>query len=664
VVLAWLALTTATRSQTAGAAAEPPPGLRVYDDAMRCVASWAADHPDLVRLTTIGTSAEGRPLTVARIAANERDGAPEMYLGGGIHGSEGSESDALWMVERLLERADEPAVRRLLESRVLWVQPVVNPDGVVAHERRNARGVDLNRNFGGRWRPGASGSNNPGPEPFSEPESRAVRDFLRSRPGLRAYLDLHRSASLVIAPTTTDEDGVVNEAVATAWQELDAAMGGITSVRNPTPLHFWQLHGLTIDWVWSELGVVAFTWELKDSPRPVPTDDDPRWKGLLHLLEKAGGYPRAARGAVTFDFDESWREVVAAFREQCTQQRVVGASLMFVRGAAVIGACAFGDADRAGGRAIDEHTIYHWASITKTFTGITVMQLIDRGRLRLDQPIVELVPELREVHDPFGPIEAITIRHLMSHAAGFRGPTWPWGGSEPWHPHEPTRFAQLVAMMPYTAIEFAPGSRYAYSNLGIVFLGRAIEKLTGEDYEVHVDKNVLRPLGMTRSYFDRTPYHLERHRSHGYGVRGQEVEHLGPDFDTGVTVSNGGLNAPLPDMARYLAFLLGAVEPGSDASHVLARSSLEEMWHPVLPTTPNAPAGADQMGLTFFVQERSGSRFVSHTGGQRSFVTFFYVHPASGTGALGAFNTGSAGPVMAKTRSLCIDKLSLPMRKS
>lgn len=186
-----------------------------------------------------------------------------------------------------------------------------------------------------------------------------------------------------------------------------------------------------------------------------------------------------------------------------------------------------------------------------------------------------------------------------------------------------------------------------------------IEQLTGEDYEVYVEKNLLRPLGMNRGYFDLTPYHLQRHRAHSYELRGQDAADLGADFDTGVTVSNGGLNAPLPDMARYLAFLLGAVPEGSDAAGVLARASLDEMWQPVLPVG----SGGEQIGLTFFLHERGGTRFVTHTGGQRSFVTFFYVHPASRTGALGAFNTSTAGPVMAKVRSLCMEKLSLPMGK-
>jgi CubicO group peptidase (beta-lactamase class C family) len=366
-----------------------------------------------------------------------------------------------------------------------------------------------------------------------------------------------------------------------------------------------------------------------------------------------------------FAFEPAWAQVVASFRDGCVQAGVVGASLAFVEGDHVRGSVVFGQADRAGGRAVDGDTIFHWASITKTFTGIAVLQQRDRGALRLDQPIVELVPELRAVHSPHAPIEAVTVRHLLTHSGGFRAATWPWGGDRDWHPHEPVHWDQLVAMLPYTEVQFVPGTRFAYSNPGIVFLGRALERLRGEDWEVLVDKNVLRPLGMHRSYFDVTPYHLQRHRSHGYepvagGEAGAELVDTGPDFDTGVTVSNGGLNAPVSDLVRYLTFLLGAVPEGSDARGVLARASLEEMWQPVLPTRAD---GGEQIGLTFFVQERGGTRFVTHTGGQRGFVSFVYVHPASNTGAVAAFNTGTAGPVMQRVRTACMESLSLPIAR-
>ena len=321
---------------------------------------------------------------------------------------------------------------------------------------------------------------------------------------------------------------------------------------------------------------------------------------------------------------------------------------MFVHRGEVAGDCYYGLADRAAGRAVDERTIYHWASITKTLTGIALLQLRDRGLLSLEDPIVRYVPELKVVHNPFGSMEDVTLRHLLSHSSGFRTSTWPWGGKS-WQPHEPTAWSQIVAMLPYTEIRFEPGSRYSYSNPGIIFLGRVIELLTGDDYEVYVQKNILTPLGMRDSYFDGTPYHLLRHRSDNYTVRGEEIIANGLDFDTGITTSNGGLNGPLTDMVKYLAFLTGDMgEPGRS---VLRRSSLEEMWKPL--QSAGALDGIEtSMGLTFFVLRAGERRYLGHTGGQKSFVSFIYFHPESRAAAVAAFNTLGAADGKPHTRAI------------
>lgn len=361
-----------------------------------------------------------------------------------------------------------------------------------------------------------------------------------------------------------------------------------------------------------------------------------RWVAMATavLAPVGGGVAQAPEG-----FDEAWRDVREVFTGTLEREGIVGGSLAFVSGGRLLALETFGLADLETARSVDEGTIYHWASITKTFTGIAVMQLRDRGLLDLDDPIVRYLPELRRVHNPFGSMEDITLRHLMSHSAGFRGATWPWGGGAPWHPHEPTEWEQLVAMLPYTEILFEPGSRYQYSNPGIVFLGRAIEVITGEPYETYVDKNVLRPLGMSRSYFDRTPYHLLAHRSNNYYVTGGEIEANGLDFDTGITVSNGGLNAPVTDMAAYLGLLAGArPDAAGEAVPVVSPASLREMWEPLHEVPEDGPV-ASWMGLTFFVLEHEGLRVIGHTGGQKGFVSFFYLDPESGAGAVAAFNT-------------------------
>lgn len=317
---------------------------------------------------------------------------------------------------------------------------------------------------------------------------------------------------------------------------------------------------------------------------------------------------------------------------------IVGSRVAVVQDGREIFSDSVGLADIARRHAVDDGTIFHWASITKTFTAVAVMQLRDRGLLALDDPVVKYIPELRLVHDPYGDVADITIRHLMTHSAGFRNPTWPWGGDKPWHPFEPTEWSQLVAMFPYTEVEFKPGSRHSYSNPGIIFLGRIIEKLTGDDYEVYIDKNVFKPLEMYRSYFDATPYHLLPHRSASYYVENGETKPARFDADTGITVSNGGLNAPIGDMEKYLAFLLG--DPARQAVYdgVLKRQSLEEMFVPQLPVVAE---GSDRtsIGLNFFVEDREGYRLIGHGGDQNGFIAHFYVCPALRAGYVVAFNT-------------------------
>jgi len=334
-----------------------------------------------------------------------------------------------------------------------------------------------------------------------------------------------------------------------------------------------------------------------------------------------------------------WREATTAFDQYVRSDSIVGASLVYFVDGRIVAEHDMGWQDRDAQVPADSNTIWHWGSITKTLTGIAIMQLRDRGRLRLTDPIVRYVPELRKVHDPYGDVSEITIGMLMSHAAGFRNSTWPWGGDQPWQPFEPTDWSQLVAMMPYTEILFPPGSKYSYSNPGIIFLGRTIEGLTDDDFEVYMEKNVLRPLDMRSAYYDITPYHLLEYRSNNYTMVDGSPKANGLDFDTGITTSNGGLNASLPDMVKYLQFLVGAPGLSVDARNVLARSSLEEMWRPVLPL---APGSADSIGRSYFIYHRNGLRLLGHTGSQAAFRSFFYLDPVSRTGVIAAFNTAPA----------------------
>jgi CubicO group peptidase (beta-lactamase class C family) len=324
---------------------------------------------------------------------------------------------------------------------------------------------------------------------------------------------------------------------------------------------------------------------------------------------------------------------------------ILGSSLALVRNGQVVLRDDYGVQSRSPDVAVDDNTAYHWASCTKTFTGIAIMQLRDRGLLSLDDPLIKYIPELAAVHDPFGPISNVTIRHVMSHSGGFRDATWPWHDDDKaWQPFEPTQWSQLVAMMPYTEVAFAPSSRFSYSNLGVVFLGEIIERLSGDPYQVYMEKNVLRPLGMTRSYFDRSPYSLLRYRSHSWDLKAGKLSEDPFDFNTGITRSNGGLNAPVSDMLKYLGFLLGDAAKDVDYGMVLKRSSLEEMWKPFLPVAPDddfqSRAGAhDEVTTSFFVHTDGALKLVGHAGWQNGFRSHFYIDPKTRSAYIVAYNT-------------------------
>jgi CubicO group peptidase (beta-lactamase class C family) len=312
----------------------------------------------------------------------------------------------------------------------------------------------------------------------------------------------------------------------------------------------------------------------------------------------------------------------------------------------------FGEARQTTHQPIDAETSWNWASITKTMTAIAILQLRDRGKLSLDDPAVRYVPELRQVHDDFGAIDAITIRELLTHSAGFRNPTWPWDCDDTsncdWQPFEPTQWTQIAAMLPYTHIAFAPGTRWSYSNLGYVFLGQIIQRLSGDDFEVYIDKNILKPLGMNHSYFDRSPYFLESHVSASYLRAGEKLTEQPFNFDTGITTSNSGLKAPIADMEKYLRFLIG--DPTNPVYEiVLKRSSLEEAWNGAVSVSePDKPAtpytqGAPKMGLGFFVMSLDGHRYVYHDGDQGGFSSEMLIDPARHTASILVVNTTDTG---------------------
>src|SRR5690606_4335179 len=247
-----------------------------------------------------------------------------------------------------------------------------------------------------------------------------------------------------------------------------------------------------------------------------------------------------------------------------------------------------------------------------------------------------------------------------------RNGTWPWRNNKPWEPFEPTEWSQLVAMFPFTEVFFEPGTKYSYSNPGIIYLGRVIEEVSGESYETYIDKNILRPLGMHDSYFDTTPPHLLSRRSHSYYIRDGKRTEGRFDADTGITVSNSGLNSPIPDMVKYLNFLIGDPKRQKDYDLVLTRATLEEMWQPQLPAETDAngnPGFTTDIGLIYFIDERNGRKLIGHGGDQNGFISYLEFDPAARSASLMVMNTDVAYAPNTPANDTVVHRLRTMVRK-
>jgi CubicO group peptidase (beta-lactamase class C family) len=171
--------------------------------------------------------------------------------------------------------------------------------------------------------------------------------------------------------------------------------------------------------------------------------------------------------------------------------KVPGLAYGVVRDGQLIHSRGLGTVRVGEDRSPDAGSVFRIASMTKSFTAATILLLRDEGRLRLDDPVGQVVPELVDLRGPTADSPVITIRHLLTMTAGF--PTDdPWGDRQ--QGLDLDRFADLLR--DGISFAWAPGMRFEYSNLGYGILGRIITNVAGREYREVVRDRFLEPLGM------------------------------------------------------------------------------------------------------------------------------------------------------------------------
>ena len=158
-----------------------------------------------------------------------------------------------------------------------------------------------------------------------------------------------------------------------------------------------------------------------------------------------------------------------------------------------------------GGAVPDLDTVFRIASMTKSFTALAILKLRDEGKLSLDDPVRKWIPELAGMPKATKDSPEITIRHLLTHSEGFPE-------DNPWGDRQLARSDAFLAAMVKAGIPFsnAPGVAFEYSNTGFALLGRVVAKVSGMRYRDYVDANILKPLGMTSTYWEASAVPKER----------------------------------------------------------------------------------------------------------------------------------------------------------
>lgn len=294
---------------------------------------------------------------------------------------------------------------------------------------------------------------------------------------------------------------------------------------------------------------------------------------------------------------------------------------------------------------VDAGTVFRIASMTKSFTALAILDLRDAGKLSLEDPIAKHVPELASLALPTRDSGPLTIRHLLTHSGGFPQ-------DDPIADRQMALSNAQFSDLLRDGVPFSnpPGIAFEYSNLGYAILGRIVAKISGTPYQTYVERQILRPLGMTDTYWERKAAPVER-LAVGYKRIGKEhaVEELVDGGDSEFAAM-GALLMSSRDLARWIGLMLSAYPPRNDAERPPAlRRTLREMQfgasfprlfvgRPMAGAPTNATSFTAGYGL-FAYRDCRFTHGVTHAGGLPGFGSQMRWLPEHGVGVFAMANT-------------------------
>jgi len=319
----------------------------------------------------------------------------------------------------------------------------------------------------------------------------------------------------------------------------------------------------------------------------------------------------------------AYAEAVAALRPILETERreknLPALSIALVADGRIVYAEGFGFADPHAKTPATAETVYRVGSVSKLFTDLAVMQLVEAGQIDLDRPLSDYLPDFQP-RNPFA--KPITLRQMMCHRSGLvrESPVGHYFDAT-----SPT-LAATVKSLNDTTLVYPPGTHTKYSNAAVATVGYVLEHMERQPFEQIAMRRLLRPLGMSRSGFTLTP-ELSPHLAKAVMWTTDGREFPAPAFALG-TIPAGNLYSTAVDLAKFLTMLLAKGQ--GQEGRVINAKSLDLMW------TPQCVAQGETgpFGIGFALAKLDGHRRVGHGGAVYGFATEVAALPDDGLGVV------------------------------
>jgi CubicO group peptidase (beta-lactamase class C family) len=311
---------------------------------------------------------------------------------------------------------------------------------------------------------------------------------------------------------------------------------------------------------------------------------------------------------------------------------IPGAGLALVENGEVSYVQGYGVRSTEIGDPVTPDTLFAIGSVTKSFTTVGVLQLVDQGRISLDAPVITYLPDFK-LSDPTA-TQQVTVRQLLDHTSGLPG-----SGDAAWVSGQITTLREAVDYAATLPLAAAPGTAHIYDNFNYAIAGYLIEQVSGQSWEDYTRELILNPLGITDANFDiqtmqQTPNHTVPHQLDILaGMQPRSFVSL-----AGI-VSAGALNTNARAMGNYLRFQLGDGKPLISTA-MLNEMHTQQIAYPPMP--PVGPTGFQTKGyaLGWFVADFVGHPVLWHNGSIDGFYAMVMFLPAENIGVAVLSNAG------------------------